>query len=178
MQFDPQKLEPRLTEFQVAEDASGSVVGGFGFQIFQRHGNIHSEGFSDFALADSVRPLFWERIQALALNHGIARLWTSENTPFWKQNGFQPAATEVLKRLPAEWHAENAEWLTLSLKDEDSIISLEKELQLFMESEKQRTNRAFQQAKTLKNIATVIAVIFGITVIAAILYLMRKNVGR
>ncbi|HEY9510493.1 MAG TPA: hypothetical protein VIV82_11600, partial [Verrucomicrobiae bacterium] len=78
MRFQTPDLERCLTEFQVAEDAQGKVVGGIAFQISERHANVHSETFSDFALAESIRPLLWERIQALARNHGIARLWSRE----------------------------------------------------------------------------------------------------
>ena len=43
------------------------------FLFLQRQGLIHSEAFADYAMADQVRPSLWGRIQALAMNHGIAR---------------------------------------------------------------------------------------------------------
>ncbi|HYG23255.1 MAG TPA: hypothetical protein VEH04_10775 [Verrucomicrobiae bacterium] len=175
MRFDVPDMERRLTEYQVAVDGAENVVGGIGFQIVQRHAVLRGEAFPDFSLAETVRPMFWERMQSLALNHGIARLWTREDAPFWKQNGFQPASAEVLKRLPAEIGSSSTPWLTLSLKDEDSIVSLEKELALFMQAEKQRTARALNKAKTVKTIATVIALIFGLLVLAAMIFLLRRN---
>src|SRR5207248_483320 len=45
------ELEPRLTEFQVVENAEGEVMGGIGFEITERQGRLHSEGFTDFAIA-------------------------------------------------------------------------------------------------------------------------------
>ena len=177
MRFPVSDLERRLTEFQVAEDADGRVVGTLGFQISERHARVHSEAYSDFAAADTARPLFWERLKALSMNHGIARLWTQETVPFWKQNGFLPANAEALKKLPAAWKDETGGWLTLPLKNEESIISLEKELAMFMAAEKQRTDRAFQHARTLKMIATALAVIFAIFVAGALFYLVRKNPG-
>src|SRR6476661_5038766 len=83
-------LEKRLTEFQVAVGPDNKIVGAIAFQISERHARIHSEAYSDFGAAETVRPLFWQRFQALATNHGIARLWTEEESPFWKQNGFVP----------------------------------------------------------------------------------------
>lgn len=177
MRFNCEELEPRLTEFQVVTDASGAVLGGIGFQISERYANLHSEAFSDFAVADAARPLLWERMQALALNHGIVRLWTQENAPFWKQCGFSPAGPDVLKKLPAPWSAQGNDWLTLQLKDEATIVSMEKELAMFMEAEKRRTAQAFNQAKTMKTIATVIAFIFALFVAGAVVYLIRKNQG-
>lgn len=177
MRFQTPDLERRLTEFQVAEDAEGKVVGGIAFQIFERHANVHSETFSDFALAESIRPLLWERIQALARNHGIARLWSCEHAPFWKQTGFAPANTDALKKFPEAWEKESGDWWTLSLKDEDSIASVEKELEMFMAAEKQRTARALNHAKNLKHLATAVAILFAIFVAVALFYIVKKNSG-
>jgi N-acetylglutamate synthase-like GNAT family acetyltransferase len=177
MRLETAELERRLTEFQIAENAEGRVVGVVGFQIAERHACIHSEAFSDFALAETVRPLIWERMKALALNHGIARLWTREHIPFWKQNGFLPANNETLKKLPAAWNDPAGEWLTLPLKNEDSIVSLEKELAMFMAAEKQRTSLTFKHAHTLKILATALAVMFAIFVGGALFYLLKKNPG-
>lgn len=174
MRFDVAEMERRLTDYQVAVDDTGTVVGGLGFQISLRHAWIQGEAFPDFGLADRIRPLFWERIQSLALNHGIARLWTREDAPFWKQNGFQPASEETRKRLPAEFGNASEFWLSLALKDEDSIAALEKELALFMQAERQRTQRALSPVRRLNTIATVIAVLVGLAVMGASIYLLMR----
>lgn len=159
MRITEPDLEKRLTEFQVAEGPDGKVIGAVGFHIAQRHGLIHSEAFSDFGAADQVRPLFWTRIQALALNHGTVRLWTRENTPFWTHSGLQPADAETLNRLPEVWDRTAAGWLTLRLKDEDAIASLDKEFEMFVASEKARSADALGQAKKLKTVATLIGIL-------------------
>jgi N-acetylglutamate synthase-like GNAT family acetyltransferase len=168
-------LEPRLTEFQVVENADGKVVGGIGLQLGERQGRLHSEGFTDFAIADAARALLWERIKNLASNHGIFRVWTQESTPFWNQTGFKPADAETLKKLPAGWNTENSAWLTLQLKDEAAIVSLEKELAMFMAAEKERSARVFQQASFMKTVATIVAIIFAIFVLGAAIYILKKN---
>ncbi len=175
MRFETTELERHLTEFQIAENSTGQIVGAIGFQISDRHANIRAETFVDFSITDAVRPLLWQRIQSLSMNHGIARLWTREESPFWKQNGFQKADAETLKKFPANWATQPGEWLTLSLKNEDSIVSMEKELSLFMAAEKQRTARAFQHARTMKSIATVLAIVFALFVGVTLFYLLRKN---
>jgi len=176
MHFPTADLAKRTTEFQVAEDGEGKVVAAFAIQIAERQGRIHSESFSDFSIADQVRPLMWERIQSLATNHGLLRLWTQEHAPFWKQSGLAKADADVLEKLPAVWRTQPAEWLTLKLRDDpESAISLDKEFALFMEAEKQRTNRAFQHARVLKTIATIIAVALAIFVLGGAVYLLQKN---
>jgi N-acetylglutamate synthase-like GNAT family acetyltransferase len=152
MQIATPDLDKRLTEFQVAEDARGHVVGTVGFWIQGRHGLIHSEAFTDFGVADQVRPLFWRRIEALVLNHGVARLWTRENTPFWTHSGLVPADDEALQRLPEAWDRSARGWLTLRLKDEDTIASLEKEFDMFVAAERARTSAAVGSAKKVKSV--------------------------
>src|SRR6266702_4430411 len=53
MDFPVEELAKRITEFQVAESADGKVVGALGLQIAERQGRVHSEGFSDFAVANA-----------------------------------------------------------------------------------------------------------------------------
>ena len=115
MNFPAADLEKRLTEFQVAEDENGNIVGAIGFQFLDRQGLIYNEAFADFSVADQVRPLLWTRIQSLAMNHGVARLWTRENAPFWTHSGLQPAKPEMLERLPEAWDRSAPGWLTLRL---------------------------------------------------------------
>ena len=146
------ELEPRLTEFQVVEDAEGKVVGAIGFQIGSGHGQLHSEGYSDFGVTDSARPLLWARIQTLATNHGILRLWTREKTQFWDQLGFKVAGEQELKKLPVNWQTEGASWFTLQLKDEVAINAAEQELVMFMGAQKERADRMMQQVRTLKTL--------------------------
>ena len=67
-----------LTEFQIVE-ADGKFAGAIGVQIVRQHARLHSEDYSDFAVADAARELFWERIQKLAANHGVFRVWMQED---------------------------------------------------------------------------------------------------
>src|ERR1017187_6948634 len=68
MQYPTQELARRVTEFQVAEDVNGTVLGAVGLQINERQGLIHSEAFGDFALAEPLRQLLWDRVNAVATN--------------------------------------------------------------------------------------------------------------
>ena len=177
MRYPVAELEKQLTDFQVVVDAEGKVVGSVGFRSAQRHGYIHGEAFSDFSFAERARPALWERIQSLSNNHGLARLWINDPSPFWTQNGFQAATPANLEKLPEHWDRTKPGWLTLQLKDENAMASLDKEFAMFVASEKQRSNYALGQAKTLKTIATVIALLiaFGILIAAAFIFLSRKT---
>ncbi len=178
MKFPADLLAKRVTEFQVAETAEGQVCGGVGLQIAQRQGLIHSEGFADFGLSEQLRPLLWDRLQSVATNHGLLRLWTAEQAPFWSHCGLQKPDNEAMAKLPGHWRTLSDSWLTLKVKDDfEEVISAEKEFALFMESEKQRSHRAIQQAKVLKLIATIIAFALLLLVILGALFVFRKGPG-
>ena len=159
MQYPTEGLARHITDFQVAEGADGKLLGAVGLQITERQGRVHSEVFSDFALAEHLRPLLWDRLHAVAINHGLLRVWTREAAPFWHHCGLLKADAEVLEKLPAAWRGPSSGWLTLKLREDlETVVSLDKEFALFMQSEKQRTERVFQRARTLKTIVTLIAV--------------------
>lgn len=167
MQYPTQDLARRITEFQVAEGADGTVLGGVGLQVAERQGLVHSEAFGDFALAEPLRQLLWDRVNAVAMNRGLLRLWTQEKAPFWNHCGLVQAEAEALQKLPASWRGSSSAWLTLKLKDDvDSVLTADREFAVFMQAEKQRTARVFQRARIIKTVATVIAFAMLIAVVA------------
>jgi N-acetylglutamate synthase-like GNAT family acetyltransferase len=175
MRLPAGELEKRLTEFQVIETADGQIVGAIGVQIIRQHALLHSEGYTDFSVADAARELFWERIQTIAAHHGVFRLWTQEKSPFWARWGFQPANAETLARLPEEWKCSDEKWLSIQLKDEEAIASLDQELAQFRELEKKRTAETLEQARTMTKTITVILFIVGIVSIGIALYLLIRR---
>lgn len=179
MHFAATDLEKHLTDFQVVHDANHQVLGAVGFQMAQQHGRIYSEAFSDFGITDQARPLLWTRIQTLCINHGIYRVWTQERVPFWIQNGFQPAGPGALEKLPESWDRTQSGWLTLQLKDEQAIASLDKEFAMFVESEKGRSAEALGQARALKTflLAIVGLIILALAAFAIYVFVTRVALG-
>jgi N-acetylglutamate synthase-like GNAT family acetyltransferase len=175
-QLPAEELEARLTEFQVVE-SDGQFAGAIGVQIIRQHGRLHSEDYADFAVADPARELFWQRIQHLAANLGVFRMWTLETSPFWKRWGFQPANEEMLARLPDEWKALEGRWLTLELKNEDAINhALKNQFAGFMDSEKKQTARVEGQARLLRLLITIAGfTIFFLCVAVAIFLFLRRR---
>jgi len=179
MSFPADELAKRITEFQVAEGPDGKVLGALGLQLAERQGRVHSEAFSDFALAEQLRPLLWDRVYAVATNHGLLRLWTQEKAPFWSHCGMASADAETLAKLPALWRTQPGGWLALKLKEDlETVVSLDKEFALFMESEKQRTQKAFQHARVLKVVATLIALAVLVIVMIGAFLIVRRNASR
>jgi N-acetylglutamate synthase-like GNAT family acetyltransferase len=176
MRFAADDLARRITEFQVAEAPDGTLAGAVGLQLLGRQARIHSEGFTDFALADQLRPMLWERLNAVAINHGLLRLWTQEQAPFWRHCGMAKPDPEALEKLPPPWQQSPLPWMTLKLKDDiDEVVSADKEFAVFMEAEKERTRRTLRRARALKYVATAIAFSLFFLVIAGALLLLHRN---
>jgi N-acetylglutamate synthase-like GNAT family acetyltransferase len=176
MRLPSDALEKQLKEFQVAENENGEIAGAIGIQFSNQHALLYAEGFSDFSVADAARELFWERIQTLAANHGIFRIWTQENSPFWLRWGFQPANAEITSRLPSQWNTGEGKWFTLQLKDEDAVAAaLQNKFVGFMEAEKNQTARISEKAKTIKIAVTIIGLLIFLACVAAAIYLLRRN---
>ena len=173
--LDAAVLEKRLTEFQVVCDAEGLLLGAIGLQLSKPQGLLHSEVFADFALADTLRPVLWERVKAVSRNHSLARMWTRESLLFWRGQGFDPPDEEQLARFPAAFGAADAGPLfTLKLRDDPfAEMTPEQEEMLLKKPLREDTERMLRQARTLKLVAAIAAIIF--TVLLAIFgrYLWR-----
>jgi N-acetylglutamate synthase-like GNAT family acetyltransferase len=155
-QMPADELESRLTEFHVVE-AGGQVAGALGVQVVRQHARLHSEDYLDFAVADAARELFWDRIQTLAANLGVFRVWTQETSPFWSHWGFLPANPETLTRLPEEWKDLPGRWLTMALKDEDAINQvIQSQLAGLADAEKQQAARVARQARMMNIVGAAI----------------------
>jgi N-acetylglutamate synthase-like GNAT family acetyltransferase len=151
-----QEMEKRFKEFQVIE-AGGVIVALLGLQIVGLEGRLHSEAFARPEQADALRALFWDRIQVLAQNHGLVRVWTQFTTPFWNHSGFQAASPEKLEMLPPDFAGSPYPWRYFQLKDDPSNRpSIDKEFAMFKEMEQERTQRLLRQAKLMKFVAAVV----------------------
>jgi N-acetylglutamate synthase-like GNAT family acetyltransferase len=175
--FPVVELEKRFTDFQVAIDHNGRLSGAIGIRVVGQQGYVHSEAYLDFSFTDLVRPLLWKRVQTLASNLGMFRLWTLETAPYWKKEvGFTDADSGKLEKLPAEFGPREQPWLMLQLKEEHAAPdNLEQQFQMFKESQRAETERMRQQAKTLKILATIIAVILFFFVLLGGIFLLKHG---
>jgi N-acetylglutamate synthase-like GNAT family acetyltransferase len=166
-------LEKRFTEFQVAENTEGRIVGAIGLQIAGSDGRVHSETFADFALSDNLRPLLWQRLETMARNHGLFRLWTTETAPFWKKDvGFNAASLPA----PEAFGPAQGPWLAVLLREETADPDLiEAQFTLFREAEKAKREKLLQSAAALKMVGTVIALLLFVFSMVILLWFFRHR---
>lgn len=179
MRLPEAELERHLTDTQVIVDETGIIVGCAAFQMNQRHARIHSEAFEDFGLADQARPALWARIQTLATNHGLVRLWTQETSPFWSRNDFQAASEDALEKMPLDWNRAGTGWLTIKLKDEEAMTSLDKEFAMFVESERRQRDQLLGQTRVFKTLAIggVLLIVLVLIVATGWLFFKQRATG-
>lgn len=153
-------LKERFTEFQLVADPDGQIVGAVGMQITAGHGRLHSELFPRYEHADELRPLLWERHKRVALNLGCARVWTQLTAPFWQTGDFHEASGEELAVMPPNFPGQAGSWTTAQLKEPIAAMeSIEKELAMFRELERAKTEEIFRRARTIKIVAVTGALI-------------------
>jgi hypothetical protein len=170
-------VEKRLTEFQLIATVEGDLIGAVGLHIDRKQGVIHSEAFLRPEDADEARPWLWERLQSLARNHGLTRLWTRETAPFWLEAGFMEPSPEVRATLPGDGAGGPGRWLTLGLRDESlSTISVEKEFELFQQAQRASTEELIAQAKRLKVIVVSLLLLLVIAaMVSAMLFVVKQD---
>jgi N-acetylglutamate synthase-like GNAT family acetyltransferase len=175
--FSAGDLEKHFTDFQVAIDHNGRLSGAIALKVVGHQGYVHSEAFVDFGLTDTLRPLLWQRMQNLAKNLGLFRLWTLESAPYWKRElGFAEADAATLEKLPQEFGPREEDWLTLQLKEEVAAPDhIEQQFQMFREASRAETDRMREQAKMLKILATIIAVVLFAFVLFGGIYLLKHG---
>ena len=172
--FQVLDLEKRLTEFQLIVSDAGDLIGALALHIEAKQGLLHSGAFAQPEQEEQFRPQLWERIQSVARNHGLNRLWTQEGAPFWLQAGFVEGSAETLPRLPPGFGDRQARWLTLQLKDENvAALSIEHEFELFQTAQKEETERLRRLGRTMK---VTVFVVIGIVATIALLVIVRMAV--
>ena len=179
--LDAAALEKRLTEFQVACDEVGQIVAAVGLQRHQQQGLLHSEVFADFALADTLRPLLWERLRTVGRNHALARMWTRETTQYWRTLGFDPPDEAQLALWPEAFGpAEGGALFTLKVRDDPfADMTPAQEEALLKQHLRADTDKMLQQARVVRMILYGLLGFFGVFLgIGAVLAWRRRGRSR
>lgn len=172
-------LEKRFREFQVVTDDAGMFLGALGLFILGNQAKLHSEVFANPTREDECRDALWERVVALGHNHGLVKVWTQEDAPFWHHLGFRPATEDHLQQIPAAFTEPQGKWHILFLRDESTAQkAVEQEFALFMMNQKQENSRLMERAKMIKYFATALVLVVAAIVftMALVLFIKRRRI--
>ena len=174
------EFEKRFTEFQVALDAQGEILATVGLQMLAGQGKIYGEAIGRFDLADELRAMCWPRLETLARNQGLSRLWTTQEAVFWRGLGFKKATDQNLAEMPAGFTEENAQWFTLPLRASGaSVGEVERQLAALRVLSQAENERVLERAKVLKWIAMgVLGLVFALFALWVLSWWRVENVRR
>ncbi len=169
-------LEKRFTEFQIVIDSNNTILGAIGLHIVGHEALMHSEVFLHFDMADTIRDLIWKRLEVIAHNHGLIRIWTLETSPYWHHNGFNLATPEQKQKFPTAFGDPNQDWYVIQLRSETpvKVTVPEKEFEVLLAQERESTERINTLGKIMRLVATLLAAILLIGVVVGAIYIVRK----
>ncbi len=171
-----ENLEKRFTEFQVVVDSQNTILGAIGLHIVGHEALMHSEVILHFDMADTIRDLIWKRLEIIAHNHGLVRIWTLNPSPYWHHNGFNLATPDQKQKFPSAFGDPNQSWYMIQLRPETpaKVVAPEKEFEVFIAHERENTERINALGKTMRIIATILAAILLIGVVIGAIYIVTK----
>jgi N-acetylglutamate synthase-like GNAT family acetyltransferase len=138
------QLHGFLNEFQVATDESGGLAGAIGLLIEGSQALLHTEAVRADVEADAVRSSLWRRVQIVARNQGVQRIWTQEDAPYWLASGFAAATPMAVQQNRASFLDPAAAWFAFDLMDPARAQGLINEQLAILEAERMQSAESFQ----------------------------------
>lgn len=160
------ELEAFLAEFQVVADDDGSLVAAVGLLVAGTHGLLHTEAIAQRASerADELRSLLWRRLQIVARNLGVQRLWTTEDADYW-QTEFKPAPAEWIRTAGADFLGNDptATWRVRELVDPEKARQLvDEQMAIWTASRAQEREEFDRKRRVFMGVALIlVALVIG-----------------
>jgi N-acetylglutamate synthase-like GNAT family acetyltransferase len=163
--LDVTDLEKRFTEFQVVVEGT-EVLGAIGLRLIGTQGWLHSEAIARPEIGDAVRDLLWQRLQMIARNHSLDRVWTLLNAPFWKGLGFRAATADELAAAPEAIQSRNGWQLLVLRAPEAGAEAVEKQFAMLRALHANEAEKLQRRVSRMKKVAMVLTVLVALLVIA------------
>lgn len=169
------ELEKRFTEFQIVVNDRTQVVAAFGIEIRNKDAHIHNDVYADPEAKTELRELVWRRIQTLAENHGLVRLWSPVDE-FWRKVGFAEPDKKVRERGGQLFGTTMERRLMLQLRNEEDLqLMVETQFEMFQQSSVAERERILEQGKRYRNIAIAVAGVIMVGIMLAAAFFVVSN---
>ena len=171
------QLERFLTEFIVVPDPEGTILAAVGLQTEGDEGLVHSEAVIPRDDEADLRSALWQRLQIVARNQGVSRLWTLEDDAFW-QSVFAPAALPDIAASPIASADPEAPWTTLQLIDRARAQKLIDERMALWEASRQSDSSGLHDTiAQIRRFAFVLAGSVIFMMVLMIVYVLVRKPG-
>lgn len=168
-----EQLAGYLNEFQVTVDDSGLITSAIGLLIEGDQALLHTEAVHPGADADLSRAALWKRVQIVARNQGVQRIWTQEDADYWRVSGFSPMPPPLVERVPASFLKSADAWLACDLMDPERAKAIVNEQLAILEAERLQSAEEFQRKVRIFRLA---AILLAFVVLAACVMLLYRIV--
>ena len=171
------ELERFLTEFQVVPgETEGVLLAAIGLMVEDNDALLHSEALFSDADADELRAALWRRLQIVARNQGIHRLWTQEDADYWRASGFTAAPPAVVAGATAAFVDKTAAWSLCELIDPAKAKLLATEqMAIWQASRAQEAEELQGKIRTFRNFALLIAAAVIMLMIGMVVFVLLRR---
>lgn len=169
------QLERFVTEFILVPNEDGLPLAAVGLQAEGDQGLVHSEAILPGQDEALLRAALWQRLQIIARNQGIARLWTLEDAGFWTAT-FQRATPSDAASLTATFADPAASWWTYVLRDPARAQRLLDERMALWEAHRQSDASAFSETVArIRQGAFIMAGLVIAMMVGMVVYLVARR---
>jgi N-acetylglutamate synthase-like GNAT family acetyltransferase len=171
------ELEKFLTEFQVVPgEGEGVLLGAIGLMVEGNDALLHSEALAPGDEGDEIRAALWRRLQIVARNQGIHRLWTQEDADYWRTGGFGVAPAETVSAATAAFVDKTATWLVCDLIDPAKAKQLVTEqMAIWHATRTQEADELQGKIRAFRNASIVIAAVVVVLMIGMVVFVLRQR---
>ena len=175
-----EELEKFLTEFQVVPgEGEGVLLGAIGLMVEGDDALLHSEALAPGDggdEGDEIRAALWRRLQIIARNQGIHRLWTQEDADYWRTGGFGAAPAETVSAATAAFVDKTATWLVCDLIDPAKAKQLVTEqMAIWHATRTQEADELQGKIRAFRNASLLIVAVVVVLMIGIVVFVLRQR---
>lgn len=172
-----EELERFLTEFQVVPgEEEGVLLAGLGLMVEGNDALLHSEALATEENDDELRAALWRRLQIVARNQGIHRLWTQEDADYWRASGFVAASPAAVAGATAAFVDKSAAWWLCELIDPEKAKRLTTEqMAIWQASRAQEAEELQTKIRTFRNLALLLAAAVVAVMVGMVFFVLLRR---
>jgi N-acetylglutamate synthase-like GNAT family acetyltransferase len=172
-----EELETFVTEFQVVPGDEGLLLAAIGLMVESNEALLHSEAVRQNGDQDELRDALWRRIQIVARNQGVHRVWTQEDAEFWRLAGFLPSTPADFARSTASFLQPGDGWSAFQLLDPSRANAVvEEQMAVWQATRQQEAEEFARKVKVFRTVAFLIFAVVLVLILGLLWAVMKTNV--
>lgn len=171
------ELERFVTEFQVVPaEGEGLLLAALGLLVEGNDALLHTEAVADPELADELRATLWHRVQIVARNQGVQRIWTQEDADYWRDSGFSKPSPAMVAETAATFVDKSAEWQVFELIDPDKAKHLvDEQMAIWEAARAQEAEELQDKIRSFRTFAFALAGVVTLAALGMFLYIVMRH---